>query len=690
MPETVTTNRRHSRRFTLRQKINAAIFFTFMLIVLAFSLVQLPLQQQRLQGTIDKVHVLLQTLVERDQEPLANEMFEQQRRAIELRLRQMLGVNDILAIGLYDVNRKLILFDSLNKVSNRWPELQLEAGDDAQESQLRTVDFNSHQALLYVHQLRLIGEPIGYIQIWYSLDDIEAEQQTSLVMFLALLSLVLVLMLGLLNLLLSQTIVRPIQQLSLAMEKVQSGALGSQVEVRGADEISNLGRAFNRMSLELKKNREGLHDWNQQLQSKVEERTADLTRLNQELLSAKQAAEQATEEAHAASQAKSQFLANMSHEIRTPMNAIIGFSHLALQADPPPQHRDYLQKISAASKGLLGIINDILDFSRIEADKMTLECVPFSLTDLLRNLQNLFSHLVAEKKISFNIQVQGEIPAALSGDPLRLQQVLTNLVGNAIKFTENGAVVVQVTALPNDVFQFSVRDTGIGMSELTLRHLFNAFTQADSSTSRRFGGTGLGLAISQRLIRMMQGEIHVKSQPGCGSEFSFAVVLPRIAVQLPAPAVLLSSETIQQRLRNHCVLVVDDSRLNQQVAREILQNAGLQVVLADSGLAALQYLNTPLHKVDAVLLDIQMPEMDGFELTAALRANPDFATLPLIAMTAHNDSEHQARCRQAGMNGQINKPVDPEQMLRMLYQVISAAGAKSPAEGQSAAHQVSP
>lgn len=664
-------NRRHSRRFTLRQKINAAIFFTFLLIVLAFSLVQLPLQQQRLQSTIDKVQVLLQTLVERDQEPLANEIFEQQRRAIELRLRQMLDVDDILAIALYDVNRKLILFDSLNKVSNRWPELQLDGADVTQASRMRTVDFNSHQALLYVQQLLLIGEPIGYIQIWYSLDDIEAEQQNSLVMFLALLSLVLVLMLGLLNLLLSQTIVRPIQQLGQAMEKVQSGDLGSQVEVRGEDEISSLSRAFNRMSLELQKNREGLHDWNQQLQSKVEERTADLTRLNQELLNAKQAAEQATAEAYAASQAKSQFLANMSHEIRTPMNAIIGFSHLAIQANPPPQQLDYLQKISAASKGLLGIINDILDFSRIEADKMTLECVPFSLSDMLQNLQNLFSHLVREKKISLSIQVQGDIPPALSGDPLRLQQVLTNLIGNAIKFTENGAVVVKVTVLPNDVFQFSVRDTGIGMSELTLRHLFNAFTQADSSTSRRFGGTGLGLAISQRLIRMMQGEIHVKSQLGCGSEFSFVVILPRVAaVQLPKVAQQLTLNEMQHQLQGRKVLVVDDSRLNQQVAREILQNAGIQVLLADSGLVALQLLKSEQDTVDAVLLDIQMPDMDGFELATVLREDPALKGLPLIAMTAHNGSDYQKRIANAGFNGQINKPVDPEQMLQKLHAVL--------------------
>ena len=665
-------DRRRGRRFSLRQKINAAIFFTFVLIVLAFSLVQLPLQQQRVASTIDKVQVLLQTLVERDQEPLANEIFEQQRRAIELRLRQMLGVKGILAIALFDVNRKLILFDSLNKVSNRWPELQLDPADPTQESQMRTVDFNSHQALLYVQQLRLIGDPIGYIQIWYSLDDIQAEQQTSLIMFLALLSLVLVLMLGLLNLLLSRTIVQPIQQLGLAMEKVQSGALGSQVDVRGADEISHLGRAFNRMSLELKKNREGLHDWNLHLQSKVEERTADLTRLNQELLNAKQAAEQATAEAHAASQAKSQFLANMSHEIRTPMNAIIGFSHLAIQADPPPQQRDYLQKISAASKGLLGIINDILDFSRIEADKMTLECVPFSLTDMLANLRNLFSHLVAEKKISFSIQVRGDIPPALSGDPLRLQQVLTNLIGNAIKFTDNGAVAVQVTVLPDDVFQFSVRDTGIGMSELTVRHLFNAFTQADSSTSRRFGGTGLGLAISQRLIRLMQGEIHVKSQPGCGSEFSFLVILPSVNVKpAPAPAAPLSSTIIQQQLRDRRVLVVDDSRLNQQVAREILQNAGLQVQLAGSGRDALQLLAT--EPVDVVLLDIQMPDMDGFELSAALRAKPQFAQLPLVAMTAHNGREFQDKFKSAGINDQISKPVDPEQMLQVLHRVLIGA-----------------
>lgn len=695
-PVRAGTERRRARRFSLRQKINVAILLTFVLIVVAFAVVQLPLQQQRLDSTIGKVQLLLQTLVERDQEPLANEIFEDQTRAIELRLRQMLSVQGIIAVGLYDVDRRLLRYDSASLTERRAPPLLLTNPRNPEQPSLQIVEVNGQQTLIYSQQLRLIGDPIAYIQLWYSLADVQAEQQTSLLMFMSLLTMVLVLMLGLLNALLSKTIVRPIQQLGLAMEQVQSGTLGSQVDVRGSDEISQLTRAFNRMSLELAKNRERQEQWNQQLQVKVDERTVDLTRLNHELLQAKQAAEQASAEAAAASQAKSQFLANMSHEIRTPMNAIIGFSYLGLQADPPPQYRDYFQKISVASKGLLGVINDILDFSRIEADKMQLESVSFSLTDLLADLHNLFGDLVLQKHIGFSITVQGEIPPLLFGDPLRLQQVLTNLIGNAVKFTESGAVAVQVEVLPPlpvampaaQRYQFTVRDTGIGMTGQTLAALFNAFTQADSSTSRKFGGTGLGLTISQRLVRLMGGDIQVKSQPGCGSEFSFCIALAaagQAAAVSPAERRLTAGQPAEPgvavpdcaeldlplawSLQGRQILVVDDSTLNQQVARELLQQLGMQVSLADDAAQALQLLAS--QSFDLVMLDLEMPDQDGYSLAAQLRQRADLANLPLIAMSAHTAAECRSQCLAAGFTDFIGKPAEPAQLCQLLRKVLS-------------------
>lgn len=692
----VGTERRRGRRFSLRQKINLAILLTFVLIVVAFAVVQLPLQQQRLDSTIGKVQLLLQTLVERDQEPLANEIFEDQQRAIELRLRQMLSVQGIIAVGLYDVDRRLLVYDSASPTGRRSPPLLLTNPSTPERPSLQIVELNGQLTLIFSQQLRLIGDPIAYIQLWYSLAEVEAEQQTSLLMFVSLLTMVLVLMLGLLNTLLSKAIVRPIQQLGLAIEQVQSGTLGSQVDVRGSDEISQLTRAFNRMSLELAKNRERQEQWNQQLQVKVDERTVDLTRLNQELLLAKQAAEQASAEAAAASQAKSQFLANMSHEIRTPMNAIIGFSYLGLQANPPPQHRDYFQKISLASKGLLGVINDILDFSRIEADKMQLESVSFSLTDVLQNLQNLFGDLVRQKQIGFSITIHGNIPPLLYGDPLRLQQVLTNLLGNAVKFTESGAVAVQVEVLAHEPsrdaptelqrYQFTVRDTGIGMTSQTLAALFNAFTQADSSTSRKFGGTGLGLTISQRLVRLMGGDIQVKSQPGCGSEFSFCIPLaavsrtsvstsPSVAAAVlpavPQPAVAAVGQL--DAFDGWQVLVVDDSQLNQQVARELLQQLGVQVTLAGSASQALNLARQQTFHL--ALLDLELPDQDGYSLAAQISQLDSACQLPLVAMSAHSADECRQHCLHAGFVDFISKPVEPAQFYQVIQRVLTAEAA---------------
>lgn len=688
----VGAERRRGRRFSLRQKINLAILLTFVLIVVAFAVVQLPLQQQRLDSTIGKVQLLLQTLVERDQEPLANEIFEDQQRAIELRLRQMLSVQGIIAVGLYDVDRRLLVYDSSSPAGRRSPPLLLTNPRTPERPSLQIVELNGQLTLIFSQQLRLIGDPIAYIQLWYSLAEVEAEQQTSLLMFVSLLTMVLVLMLGLLNTLLSKAIVRPIQQLGLAIEQVQSGTLGSQVDVRGSDEISQLTRAFNRMSLELAKNRERQEQWNQQLQVKVDERTVDLTRLNQELLLAKQAAEQASAEAAAASQAKSQFLANMSHEIRTPMNAIIGFSYLGLQANPPPQHRDYFQKISLASKGLLGVINDILDFSRIEADKMQLESVSFSLTDVLQNLQNLFGDLVRQKQIGFSITIHGNIPPLLYGDPLRLQQVLTNLLGNAVKFTESGAVAVQVEVLAHEPsldaatelqrYQFTVRDTGIGMTSQTLAALFNAFTQADSSTSRKFGGTGLGLTISQRLVRLMGGDIQVKSQPGCGSEFSFCIPLAAVNSTAMSAAPSVATATLPAALQpcveaagqpaafdDWQVLVVDDSQLNQQVARELLQQLGVQVTLAGNAAQALNLARQQAFHL--ALLDLEMPDQDGYSLAAQISQLETGSHLPLVAMSAHSADECRQHCLHAGFVDFISKPVEPAQ-LRVLLNRLAA------------------
>jgi signal transduction histidine kinase/CheY-like chemotaxis protein len=394
---------------------------------------------------------------------------------------------------------------------------------------------------------------------------------------------------------------------------------------------------------------------NQHLETMVQERTQHLEATMRELENAKVKAE-------AAAVAKSEFLANMSHEIRTPMNAIMGFSQLAQNCEDLAEQQLYLHKISASSRILLGILNDILDFSKVESGRLELEKIRFSLSELLQQIRDMFSEQARQKRLELQFSVQPGLPDALIGDPLRLCQILMNLVGNAIKFTGRGSVTVLVDQVgSNDdeqsiAIKFSVNDTGIGLTQEQQNKLFQAFSQADSSTSRKFGGTGLGLSIAQRLVQLMGGQIVVESEPGIGSQFSFVVKTHAAPEpQITAPAAVPSSIS-QPR-----ILLAEDNNYNQALARIILQRAGYEVDIAPDGEAAFDMAQHGRYQL--VLMDVHMPKLDGFEATRALRQRPSLANLPIIALTAHGDDEFRAQAQLAGMNDYVVKPFDAKGLL---------------------------
>jgi signal transduction histidine kinase/DNA-binding response OmpR family regulator len=567
------------------------------------------------------------------------------------------------------------------------------------------------------------------------------------------------------------------------------------------------------------------------LEKSVAERNKMLAEVNRDLeheVHKLKEAEEAKSHAEAASQIKDEFLANMSHELRTPMNAIIGLSHLCMQTDMSGKQHDYLQKIHGSGKSLLGILNDILDVSKIEAGKLELDRTSFELEEVMDNLAIIVGNQSEDKNLEFLIETAQNVPSTLIGDSLRLGQVLINLAGNAVKFTEKGEVVVRVEldheAGEQVTLRFSVNDTGIGMTQKEIARLFQPFTQADTSITRKFGGTGLGLTISQRLIEMMGGKIWVESVPGAGSKFIFTARFKKAEIQrgyrqsllndmrglrvlavddsesslhilksylesftfdvtavrngldalevvrqandegrplglaiidwkmpvmdgialaqkiraLPnlhvVPKILLISahgqsemalqstgqaidgilakpfqqsklfdaiarvsgrdgvatgkfkiaaqfnQALVSKIRGARLLLVEDNPINQQVARELLENLGVTVCIAENGEEAIALLKE--EAFDGVLMDMQMPVMDGVTATREIRKNPKFASLPIIALTANVMISEQNEFLDAGMNDHIGKPIDPDRLVATLARWVRPGQAASTLSAQ--------
>jgi signal transduction histidine kinase/CheY-like chemotaxis protein len=607
---------------------------------------------------------------------------------------------------------------------------------------------------------------------------------------------------------------RPIRELAVAAVKIGEGDLSATVEVVSADEIGALAASFNRMVSSLAKSREELTRWNEELEGIVDERTAELEEKGRELARSNEGLQEL-------SRLKSEFLANMSHEIRTPMNAVIGFADLALKAGLDPRQRDYVSKIHDAGISLLGVVNDILDFSKIEAGKLKMDSLDFSIDAVIESVISIAGQGAYAKGIEPLLGVDPAVPRELRGDPQRLRQILVNLMGNAVKFTDSGEIELKVT-LAERVGEkakllFSVRDTGIGMNEEQVSRLFQPFSQADGSTTRKYGGTGLGLSICARLVEMMSGQIWARSAVGEGSAFTFTawfglaenatlersafppslvgmrvlvaddnglareslrVLLEslrfrpetvasgeeaveaarrsapldpfglalidwrmggidgieatrRILAEAPegrAPRIFVMSasgggegerelslaagaagffvkpvtgsslfdmivgafapEFLRggragppdargpRGLEGARVLLAEDNEMNRQIAVELLRSAGAVTTAVVTGREAVDALAAEGEDFDLVLMDIQMPEMDGYEATRVIKAQERFSSLPVIAMTAHALADAQVMAKEAGMIDYIIKPIDPEAMFDTLRRhFMPAAGA---------------
>jgi signal transduction histidine kinase/CheY-like chemotaxis protein len=409
-----------------------------------------------------------------------------------------------------------------------------------------------------------------------------------------------------------------------------------------------------------------IRDINASLEERVRQRTADLEATNKLLIRAKLQAE-------AANVAKSAFLANMSHEIRTPMNGIIGMANILRQEGITPKQAQRLATIDTSAQHLLSVINNILDLSKIEAGKLRLDETPVVISSLLANVHSIISNRARAKGIEILIQ-SDPLPANLLGDPTRLQQAVLNYAGNAVKFTEKGSVILRTLKQEETddsvTVRFEVQDSGIGISPEAMPRLFGAFEQADNSLNRKYGGTGLGLAITKRLADLMGGAVGAQSTPGVGSTFWFTAKLKKSVVAIPAdpPVAVDAGAVLRQRYDGHCILVVDDEPINREVTLMQLQAVGLVVDTAADGAEAIALARKNIYA--AILMDMQMPKINGLEATRQIRQMSSYRNIPIIAITANAFAEDKAQCFAAGMNEFLVKPFSPEELFATLLRSL--------------------
>jgi signal transduction histidine kinase/CheY-like chemotaxis protein/HPt (histidine-containing phosphotransfer) domain-containing protein len=644
-------------------KINTATIVTILLAALGSIILQYPLEKSRFKAQTARTELLLNTLYQQKRNDLANELFANQNRALQSSLDDIqMAIEDITLVCLYSTDGKKKFCSGSDNNYLLHPE-NLQENNAGYSFKLS--DLNGKPIGIYLNRLEVIGENLGYVAIFFDFTKIIDERARILVFFGFATLVTTIFILLLFNFFLFRSIINPLTVLRDAMKRVEKGHLGEKVYLSRKDEIGEICSTFNDMSNNLLKSQSELERHKDHLEDLVRERTEELT--------------QAKEQAESANKAKSEFLANMSHEIRTPMNGVIGISALLKDTNLNEVQKQYVETLQISSESLLSIINDILDFSKIEVGKLDLDHVNFNLHELLDNLIDMVSPHIGNKKLEFICSISPDTPTQLLGDPGRLRQILLNLAGNAFKFTMDGEISINIETKEESaadvLLYFTVKDSGIGIPPEKQEILFDCFTQADSSTTRRYGGTGLGLAISKALVDLMGGTIGMESSEQNGALFWFTCRLEKQTLSEP-------ESELRTRLDGLKILVVDDNETSLAMLTRQLRHWGAEVSQSVNGFAAkylLQEFAAENSPVDVVFIDQELDGesgMGGIELGRMIKKSKLFPGLKIVLMVPFPDPDAQRQALHYDFAASLKKPVRYSSLLHVVNTLISGSPAK--------------